>query len=189
MSETKFNFSSYIKRYILKGLGQWVGSTLILSIIAGFMSHSVLRGVLTFIVILPFWGIVIFTPFILIYFNHRKYNRKSTFLIAENRFEYSDKSGSLSFTGNDIKEVSFYTLLRKDLGKKPLFWQRISFTILYLKSGEKIFISCFLFDAAEEFLNDINPTNKWVYTRSNTKYPKLKKRLLPVINNNLNKQF
>ncbi|KGO81502.1 hypothetical protein Q763_07595 [Flavobacterium beibuense F44-8] len=139
--------------------------------------------------------IVFLLPTLLIYYNHKKFNENSTFNIrlSTGEYYYSDKSGELIFRDRDIKKVVLF--LPYGLGARTSVWNQLFYTLIILKTGERIVLSCLIFNQVNIYPNtykyfpEASLTSSWKVIREKVTFPNVKKGLAPASNNNLDKHI
>ncbi|WP_330444158.1 hypothetical protein [Flavobacterium sp. C4GT6] len=150
MIQTKFDFTTNRKRYVWKTvvpvLAIPFGTGLFVYCLTGLLNTALyaigISGTLSLLVFL--------LPFILIYYNHSKYNRHSIFHIInqgkEGIYNYTDNNIEITFTDDDIEKAEVvYSTQAYRKRSKQLPWHKIFYTVFTLKNGEQIIISSFTF--------------------------------------------
>ncbi|QEE50000.1 hypothetical protein FUA48_10535 [Flavobacterium alkalisoli] len=203
MTERKFNFYSNKKKYITTPLRKiflifFVTGLVPLSLI--FFEDLVLAVQVLLMSLgigISFFLIAIVLPTLLIYYNHKKFNEDSTFNIrlSTGEYYYSDKSGELIFRDRDIKKVVLflpYALYKHSFAQNSV-WNQMFYTLIILKTGERIVLSCLIFNQVNiypdtyKYFPEASLTSSWKVIRQQVTFPNVKKGLAPASNNNLDK--
>lgn len=201
MIERKFNFFSNKKEYIttpLKKLFSIYFFSSLAALLLIFFEDIFLTLQVFFMTLglcMMLFLIVFLLPTLLIYYNHKKFNENSTFNIrlSTGEYYYSDKSGELIFRDRDIKKVVLF--LPYGLGARTSVWNQLFYTLIILKTGERIVLSCLIFNQVNIYPNthkyfpEASLTSSWKVIRERVTFPNVKKGLAPASNNNLDKHI
>lgn len=150
MFQTKFDFTTNKKRYV------WKTVVPVLAIPFGtglfvYCLTGLLKPVFYAVALCGTSSLLIFLlPFIIIYYNHSKYNRHGIFHIInqgkEGVYNYTDNNIKITFTDDDIEKAEVvYSTHAYRKRRKQLPWHEIFYTVFTLKNGEQIIISSFTF--------------------------------------------
>ena len=100
------------------------------------------------------WSLMVYLiPLLILYFNYYISNKESSFIVGPKSLSYSEKNEIIEFGINEIEKVVLnlsYPLYEKRY--RLFFWDEYFYSEIFLKNGEKIIITCLLFDKIETII-------------------------------------